>query len=50
MAPKSPQLYLEHIRFDLIERYTHGRQHSDLDQEPILREAIERNIVHLFEP
>ena len=46
MAGKTPRLYLEHIReaIDLIEQYVGGRQRQDLDREPMLRQAIERNI------
>jgi uncharacterized protein with HEPN domain len=46
MPDKTARLYLEHIReaIDLIEQYAHGRQRSDLDQNPMLRQAIERNI------
>jgi uncharacterized protein with HEPN domain len=46
MADKTPRLYLEHIReaIDLIERYARGRQRPDLDHDPMLRQAIERNI------
>jgi uncharacterized protein with HEPN domain len=46
MAGKTPRLYLEHIReaIDLIERYAGGRQRQDLDLEPMLRQAIERNL------
>ena len=46
MAGKTPRLYLEHIReaIGLIERYAGGRQRQDLDREPMLRQAIERNI------
>jgi len=46
MAGKADRLYLEHIReaIGLIERYVEGRQRSDLDHDPMLRQAIERNI------
>jgi uncharacterized protein with HEPN domain len=46
MPKKSPRLYIEHIReaIDLIDQYARGRQRSDLDQDPMLRQAIERNI------
>ena len=46
MADKTVRLYLEHIHeaIDLIERYAHGRQRADLDRDPMLRQAIERNI------
>jgi len=46
MANKTPRLYLEHIKEAVatIERYCHGRQRQDLDREPMLRHAIERNI------
>ena len=46
MAGKTQRLYLEHIReaTELIERYAGGRQREDLDREPMLRQAIERNI------
>ena len=46
MAGKTPRLYLEHIReaIDLIDQYVGGRQRQDLDREPMLRQAIERNI------
>ncbi len=46
MPEKSPRLYLEHIRdaAGLIEQYARGRQRLDLDREPMLRQAIERNI------
>jgi uncharacterized protein with HEPN domain len=46
MAGKTQRLYLEHIReaIELIERYAGGRQREDLDREPMLRQAIERNI------
>jgi uncharacterized protein with HEPN domain len=46
MAGKTPRLYLEHIReaIDLIERYVRGRQRRDLEREPMLRQAIERNL------
>ena len=46
MAGKTPRLYLEHIREDigLIERYAGGRQRQNLDRDPMLRQAIERNI------
>ena len=46
MAGKTPRLYLEHIReaIGLIEQYAGGRQRQDLDREPMLRQAIERNI------
>ena len=46
MADKTFRLYLEHIReaIDLIERYARGRQRQDLDRDPMLRQAIERNI------
>jgi uncharacterized protein with HEPN domain len=45
MAGKTPRLYLEHIReaIALIEPYAGGRQRQDLDREPMLRQAIERN-------
>jgi uncharacterized protein with HEPN domain len=46
MARKTPRLYLEHIQeaIGLIERYASGRQRQDLDREPMLRQAIERNV------
>jgi uncharacterized protein with HEPN domain len=46
MAGKTPRLYLEHIReaIALIEQHVHGRQRQDFDREPMLRQAIERNI------
>jgi uncharacterized protein with HEPN domain len=46
MADRTLRLYLEDIReaINLIERYCHGRQRQDLDHEPMLRQAIERNI------
>ena len=46
MAAKTVRLYLEHIReaIGLIEQYARGRQRQDLDREPMLRQAIERNI------
>jgi uncharacterized protein with HEPN domain len=46
MAEKTVRLYLEHIReaIGLIEPYAHGRQRHDLDREPMLRQAIERNV------
>jgi uncharacterized protein with HEPN domain len=46
MADKTPRLYLEHIReaMGLIAHYVRGRQRSDLDRDPMLRQAIERNI------
>ena len=46
MAGTTPRLYLEHIReaVGLIEQYAGGRQRQDLDREPMLRQAIERNI------
>jgi uncharacterized protein with HEPN domain len=46
MAAKTARLYLEHIHdaIDLIEQYARGRQRSDLDHDPMLRQAIERNI------
>jgi uncharacterized protein with HEPN domain len=46
MPEKSPRLYLEHIReaAGLIERYVRGRRRSDLDRDPMLRQAIERSI------
>ena len=46
MADKTLRLYLEHIRdaIGLIEQYARGRQRHDLDREPMLRQAIERNI------
>jgi hypothetical protein len=46
MADKTPRLYLEHIReaTGLIEQYARGRQRPDLDRDPMLRQAIERNI------
>jgi uncharacterized protein with HEPN domain len=46
MADKTLRLYLEHIReaVGLIEQYARGRQRQDLDREPMLRQAIERNI------
>jgi uncharacterized protein with HEPN domain len=46
MAAKTPRLYLEHIRdaIGLIEQYVRGRQREDLDRDPMLRQAIERNI------
>jgi uncharacterized protein with HEPN domain len=52
MAGKTPRLYLEHIReaIGLIERYAHGRQRADLDRDPMLRQAIERNVEIISEP
>jgi uncharacterized protein with HEPN domain len=46
MTAKTPRLYLEHIReaIGLIRQYVLGRQRSGLDREPMLRQAIERNI------
>jgi uncharacterized protein with HEPN domain len=46
MANKTVRLYLEHIReaIGLIEQYANRRQRPDLDREPMLRQAIERNI------
>jgi uncharacterized protein with HEPN domain len=46
MADKTVRLYLEHIQeaIGLIEEYARGRQRQDLDREPMLRQAIERNI------
>ena len=46
MAAKTVRLYLEHIQeaIGLIEQYVRGRQREDLDREPMLRQAIERNI------
>ena len=46
MAGKTSRLYLEHIReaVDLIGQYLGGRQRADFDREPMLRQAIERNI------
>jgi uncharacterized protein with HEPN domain len=46
MGGKTPRLYLEHIReaIDLIESYAAGRRRQDLDREPMLRQAIERNL------
>ncbi|MGH6902995.1 MAG: HepT-like ribonuclease domain-containing protein [Geminicoccaceae bacterium] len=46
MAAKTVRLYLEHIHeaIGLIEQYVRGRQRQDLDREPMLRQAIERNI------
>lgn len=46
MADKTPRLYLEHIReaIELIELYVRERQRQDLDREPMLRQAIERNL------
>ena len=46
MAAKTARLYLEHMReaIDLIEQYARGRQRHDLHAEPMLRQAIERNI------
>ena len=46
MAEKTVRLYLEHVReaIDLIEQYAGGRQRPDLDRDPMLRQAIERNI------
>ena len=46
MAAKTVRLYLEHIReaIGLIEQYARGRQRQDLDREPMLRQAIERNL------
>jgi uncharacterized protein with HEPN domain len=46
MSEKTPRLYLEHIRqaIELIEEYVRERQREDLDREPMLRQAIERNI------
>lgn len=46
MAGKTPRLYLEHIReaIVLLGRYARGRQRQDLDREPMLRQAIERNL------
>jgi uncharacterized protein with HEPN domain len=46
MARRSLRLYLEDIReaIGLIEEYARGRQRQDLDREPMLRQAIERNI------
>jgi uncharacterized protein with HEPN domain len=46
MPEKTPRLYLEHIReaIGLIEQYARGRQRSDLDRDPMLRQAIERNV------
>ncbi len=46
MAGKTPRLYLEHIRdaMALIAQYARGRRRQDLDREPMLRQAIERNI------
>ena len=46
MAGKTPRLYLEHVRdaIGLIEQYLRNRQREDFDREPMLRQAIERNI------
>jgi uncharacterized protein with HEPN domain len=46
MADKTPRLYLEHIReaIELIKLYVRERQRQDLDREPMLRQAIERNL------
>jgi uncharacterized protein with HEPN domain len=46
MARRSLRLYLEDIRqsIELIKHYAKGRQRQDLDREPMLREAIERNL------
>jgi uncharacterized protein with HEPN domain len=46
MAGKTPRLYLEHIReaIGLIDQYAGGRQRQDLDRDPMLRQALERNI------
>jgi uncharacterized protein with HEPN domain len=46
MAGKTPRLYLDHIReaIGLIDQYARGRHRQDLDREPMLRQAIERNI------
>jgi hypothetical protein len=46
MAGKTPRLYLEHIReaMGLIDRYAGGRQRQDLDRDPMLRRALERNL------
>lgn len=46
MADRTLRLYLEDIReaIGLIEQYAQGRQRQDLDREPMLRQAIERNI------
>jgi uncharacterized protein with HEPN domain len=46
MAEKTPRLYLEHIReaMGLIGQYIRARERADLDREPMLRQAIERNI------
>ena len=46
MADRTLRLYLEDIReaIGLIEQYCHARQRQDLDREPMLRQAIERNI------
>ena len=46
MAGKTARLYLEHMReaIGLIEDYVRDRQRQDFDREPMLRQAIERNI------
>jgi uncharacterized protein with HEPN domain len=46
MADRTLRLYLEDIReaIRLIEQYCDRRQRQDLDREPMLRQAIERNI------
>jgi uncharacterized protein with HEPN domain len=46
MAGKTLRLYLEHISeaIGLIEQYARGRQRQGLEREPMLRQAIERNI------
>jgi uncharacterized protein with HEPN domain len=46
MAAKTARLCLEHMReaIDLIGQYARGRERQDLDAEPMLRRAIERNI------
>jgi uncharacterized protein with HEPN domain len=46
MADKTSRLYLEHIReaLQLMEQYVRERQRDDLDREPMLRQAVERNI------
>ena len=44
--PRPPRAALEDIAeaIALIERYLQGRERGDLDEEPMLRQAIERNI------
>jgi uncharacterized protein with HEPN domain len=43
---RPPRAALEDIAeaIALIGRYLHGRERADLDREPMLRQAIERNI------